>query len=242
MRFRAIALWVRANPVQAKLWYRLNDGPLTPIDVEKGLESTNIAADGKPDLRFLAWARAGTVSLRKGDNGIRFRMESTNNNHGYIDCFVFVNEPFTPRGALKPDQVATASRRVAEANRGWFVFDPTPDPYSATSGINLRELNEKIAGDGGMIGVKGSQFVHSKTGEPIRFWAVNGPSSRGRDDLRAEARMLAKHGVNLVRIHHGYFDEKGDVDPAAVRHALEVVEAMKAEGIYSHSSGRSTPK
>ena len=29
--------------------------------------------------------------------------------------------------------------------------------------------------------------------------------------------MLAKHGVNLVRIHHGYFDEKGDVDLAAVQ-------------------------
>ncbi len=229
-------LWVRANPVQAKLSYRLNDGPSTPVDVDKGLESTNIAADGKPDLRFLAWAKAGKASLKKGTNGIRFRMDSPNNNHGYIDCFVFVNEPFTPRGAIKPDQLAAASRRVAEANKGWFVFDPKPDPFSAASGIDLRHLNEKTAGDGGWIGVKGSQFVHSTTGEPVRFWAVNGPSSKTRDDLRTEARMLAKHGVNLVRIHHGYFDEKGDVDLAAVRLAFDIVEAMKAEGIYSHFS------
>ena len=97
-------------------------------------------------------------------------------------------------------------------------------------------MNEKTAGDGGWIGVKGSQFVHSKTGEPVRFWAVNGPSSKAPDDLRTEARMLAKHGVNLVHIHHGYFDEKGDPDPAAVRHAIDVVQAMKAEGIYSHFS------
>ncbi len=48
--------------------------------------------------------------------------------------------------------------------------------------------------------------------------------------------MLAKHGVNLVRIHHGYFDEKGDVDLAGVKHAFDIVEAMKAEGIYSHFS------
>ena len=188
----------------------------TPVDVEKGLESTNIAADGKPDLRFLAWAKAGTVSLKKGANSIRFRMDSANNNHGYLDCFVFVNEPFTPRGTLKPDQLAAAARLVAEANKGWFVFDPKPDPFSAASGINLRGLNEKTAGDGGWIGVKGSQFVHTKTGEPVRFWAVNGPSSKARDDLRTEARMLAKHGVNLVRIHHGYFDENGNVDRAAI--------------------------
>ena len=171
------------NPVQAKLSYRLNDGPLTPIDVDKGLESTNIAADGKPDLRFLAWAKAGKVSLNKGSNGIRFLMDSSNNNHGYIDCFVLTSEPFTPRGAIKPDQLATASRRIALANTGWFVFEPKPDPFSARSAIDLRALNEKTAGDGGWIGVKGSQFVHSQTGEPVRFWAVNGPSSKAPDDL-----------------------------------------------------------
>ena len=48
--------------------------------------------------------------------------------------------------------------------------------------------------------------------------------------------MLAKRGVNLVRIHHGYFDEKGDVKPDAIAHALDVVDAMKQEGIYSHFS------
>ncbi len=175
-------LWVRANPIQAKLSYRLNDGPWTPIDVDNGLDSTNIAADGKPDLRFLAWTRAGKVSLKKGTYAIGFRMDSPNHNHGYLDCFVLVNEPFTPRGALKPDQLAEASRRVAESNTGWFVFDPQPDPFSTSSGIDLRSLNEKTAGDGGFIGVKGSQFVHSRSGEPVRFWAVNGPSSQGRDD------------------------------------------------------------
>jgi hypothetical protein len=229
-------LWVRANPIQAKLSYRLNDGPSTPIDVAKGLDSTNIAADGKPDLRFLAWASAGKVVLTRGANTIRFRMDSTNHNHGFLDCFVLVNEPFTPRGTTKPDQIALASQRAAEANKGWFVFDPRSDPFSPTSGIDLRSLNEKTAGDGGFIAVKGSQFVHAKTGKPVRFWAVNGPSGKERPALRAEARMLAKHGVNLVRVHHGYFGENGDVEPAEVQHALDIVEALKAEGIYSHFS------
>ncbi len=64
---------------------------------------------------------------------------------------------------------------------GWFAFDPKPDPYSATSAIDLRSLNEKQAGDGGFIGVKGSRFVHTKTGEPVRFWAVNGPPGKDKD-------------------------------------------------------------
>jgi hypothetical protein len=232
----AYELWVRANPVQAKLAYRLNDGAWTPVDVDKGVDSTNVAADGKPDLRFLAWAKAGKVVLNKGANTVRFRMDSANNNHGYLDCFVLTNEPFTPRGALSPDRLAEAARRAAEANKGWFAFDPRPDTFAATSATDLRHLNEKAAGDGGFIGVKGSRFVHSRTGEPVRFWAVNGPSGKDRDALRDEARMLAKHGVNLVRVHHGYFDKDGAVDDAAVRHALDVVAAMKAEGIYSHFS------
>ncbi len=223
-------LWVRANPIQARLSYRLNDAGWTVIDLEKEQsDSTNIAADGKPDLRFLAWARAGKVMLKGGVNVVRFRMDSPNQNHGYLDCFVLADEPFHPRGAIKPGQ-ATASQA------DWFAFDPKADPFHADNAIDLRSLNEEVAGQGGFIAAKGSQFVHSSTGEPVRFWAVNGPAGKDREALRIEARILAKRGVNLVRIHHGYFDKKGDVDPAAILHAIDVVETMKAEGIYSHFS------
>lgn len=241
-RFKAPAagdyeLWVRANPVQARLSYSLNDGRLTAIELEKDArESTNIAADRKVDLRFLAWVRAGKVALRKGDNTIRFRMDGTTNNHGYLDCFVLSNEPFRPKGTVKPDQIAKEAQRVSAADKGWFAFDPPADKFSPSSAFDLRSLNERVAGENGFIAAKGSQFIHSKTGRPIRFWAVNGPSGNHRDLLREEARMLAKHGVNMVRVHHGYFDAKGEVDLAAVRHAIEVVETMKAEGIYSHFS------
>src|SRR5947209_248140 len=97
--------WVRANPVQARLAYKINDGPLSPIDLEKNQEgNTNIAADGKVDLRFIAWVRVGKVSLKKGANTVLFRMDSKNNNHGYLDCFVLANEPFSPRGIARPDE------------------------------------------------------------------------------------------------------------------------------------------
>jgi hypothetical protein len=127
--------------------------------------------------------------------------------------------------------------RGLAAPESWFAFAPAPDPFSGPCAIDLQFLNERFAGEHGFIGVKGDQFVHTGTGEPIRFWAVNGPpSDLTGPDLKQCARMLAKHGVNLVRIHGGYFDERGEVDPARVKRTLEIVEAMKRQGIYSHLS------
>jgi hypothetical protein len=125
----------------------------------------------------------------------------------------------------------------AARDESWFAFDAQPDAFADNSAIDLRSLNERFAGEQGFIGVKDGQFVHSRTGEPVRFWAVNGPPHELTGaDLRQCARMLAKHGVNLVRIHGGYFDERGEVDSAKVKRAIEIVEAMKAEGIYTHFS------
>ena len=88
--------------------------------------------------------------------------------------------------------------------------------------LDLRSLNEKEAGEGGQIIVKDGEFVHSKTGQPVRFWAVNGPpeSAKDRPALRQLARWLAKHGINMVRVHGGYFNENGEVDAAKVQHAI----------------------
>jgi hypothetical protein len=125
----------------------------------------------------------------------------------------------------------------AAQGESWFAFDAKPDAFADNSAIDLRSLNERFAGEQGFIGVKDGQFVHSRTGEPVRFWAVNGPPHELTGaDLRQCARMLAKHGVNLVRIHGGYFDERGEVDSAKVKRTIEIVEAMKAEGIYTHFS------
>ncbi|HWB60825.1 MAG TPA: hypothetical protein VG733_15115 [Chthoniobacteraceae bacterium] len=229
--------WVRANPVQSKLSYILNGGAETPIDLNREKrDEINIAADGKIDVRFIAWSRVGKVTLRAGQNTILFRLTSENNNHGYLDCFVFSMQPFQPRGILKPDQIAAAQAREIGDNQGWFSFDPKADDF-AQSAIDLRFLNEKFAGENGFIAVKNGEFVHAATGEPVRVWAVNGPPQDLKgDDLKKCARMLAKHGVNMVRVHGGYFDADGNVDMARVKHAIEIVEAMKAEGIYTHFS------
>jgi hypothetical protein len=229
--------WVRANPLMAKLSYTLNGGTPQNIDLNREKRGeVNVAADGKPDLRFLAWSKVGKVALMAGENRIRFRMDSENNHHGYLDCFVLTTEPFQPRGLLKPNQLAEESRQAAKEQQDWLAFDPAPDPFKP-SAIDLRFLNEKLAGDDGFIQVRDGNFIHEKSGKPLRFWAVNGPPhDLSGKALRDCARVLAKHGVNMVRIHGGYFDERGEVDLAKVKHAQEIVEAMKAEGIYSYFS------
>ena len=139
--------WLRANPVKSKLSYHLNGGAETDVDFNGGKrDETNIAADGKPDLRFIAWINVGKVQLHAGENRISFRMTSGPQNHGIIDCMVFSSEPFVPRGILKPDQMAGELKRLAEENRAWFAFDPKPDPFALDSAIDLRFLNEKFAG------------------------------------------------------------------------------------------------
>ena len=230
--------WVRANPLSAQLSYALNGGADTAIDLNREKHGeVNVAEDAKPDLRFLAWSKVGTVPLRSGENSIRFRMTSQNNHHGYLDCFVFSTEPFQPRGLLKPDEIGVREQANPADGKGWFAFDPKTDPFATNSAIDLRFLNERFAGEHGFIGVKHGQFVYSANAQAVRFWAVNGPPHElAGEDLARCARTLAKYGVNMVRVHGGYFDENGEVDPARVRHAFEIVRAMKAEGIYTHFS------
>lgn len=230
-------LWLRANPVQATLLYSLNGAEEKRVDFSDKRGEVNIAEDGAIDLRFLAWINAGQVSLKAGANTLRFRMNSQNNHHGMMDCFVLANEPFTPRGKLKPGEIAAADAQTAAAAKGWLPFDPKADPF-AESPIDLRFLNEKEAGEHGFIGAKNGQFIHTANGQPVVFWAVNGPPSglRDRAALRRTARALAKRGVNLVRVHGAVFDKRGEVNPARVKQIQEIVAEMKAEGIYTHLS------
>jgi hypothetical protein len=118
----------------------------------------------------------------------------------------------------------------------WFAFAPADDPFQE-SAIDLRHLNEKFAGEHGVIAARGDNFVHSANNQPVRFWAVNGPPQGGSgEELKKTARRLAKNGVNLVRVHSAFFDRQGHPDPKKSARAHDVVEAMKAQGIYTHFS------
>jgi hypothetical protein len=229
--------WVRANPVQSKLGYSLNGAASKPLDLAgQQTGNINVAADAKPDLRFIAWINPGKVTLKAGTNELKFSMESENNHHGMIDCFVLSQEPFKPMGTAKPDEMQKLLGDLATSNKGWTIWNPQRDEFHP-SPIDLRPLNEKTAGAKGRVSVRDGRFVLG-SGEAVRFWAVNGPpESLAGDELRRCARMLAKHGVNMVRMHGSVFDSKtGEFKPAAVARFHEVVAAMKAEGIYTHLS------
>src|ERR1019366_4836571 len=104
------------------------------------------------------------------------------------------------------------------SEEGWFAFEPKPDTFAADSAIDLRFLNKKFAGENGWIGVKDGQFVHTSDQQQVRFWAVNGPPNDLQGaELKQCARLLAKYGVNMVRVHGGYFDKDGEVDLAKVQ-------------------------
>lgn len=142
---------------------------------------------------------------------------------------------------LVANATALAQTTVAQSNADpkgadWFAFDPTKDPFESSSAIDLRFLNEREAGEHGFIAAKDGRFVYGQSGEAIRFWAVNGPAAKSREEMRREARQLAKYGVNLVRLHTPLFDKRGEVDPKKIQRAFDVVDAMKEQGIYTHFS------
>lgn len=228
--------WARINPVATKLSYRVDKGPWTAINMQKGKTGqVNIAADGKIDLRFLAWVRVGEMELKKGARTITFRLESQNNNHGMIDCFVLTRVPFAPRGVAKPGQ------KLGLADAGTWAFEPDADTFDKDALLDLRGLNETTAGQSGWVKrtPDGRDFLLGD-GTPVRFWALNTyvQKSDGMEDLRRHARFLAKRGVNMVRFH-GHLQPKGkdskitDVDEAELDRCWRLVAAMKEEGIYT---------
>ena len=128
-------------------------------------------------------------------------------------------------------------RPIAAQDQEWIPFNPPPDNFE-NNPIDLRHLNEKIAGENGFVTARDGKFFLGGHRDPVRFWAVNGPPSSVKDpaELRRVARSLAARGVNLVRIHGAVFTSAGEPDPAKVQHVIDIVEAMKLEGIYSHAS------
>jgi hypothetical protein len=225
--------WVRANPVAAKLSYQLDAGEWRLIDMSAPVETVNIAEDDKNDLRFIAWIKVGGVKLTKGAHHISFRMHSDNNNHGMLDCFVFAAGPFTPHGALHPGENANTNSTDATNDAGW-AFQPPRDEFSPEALLDLRWLNEKVAGEHGFVrrSTDGSDFVLGD-GRPARFWALN--DGAFGTDLARHARFLAKRGINMVRFHCNITPTGNDllaIDQDDRDHLWKGIAAMKKEGIY----------
>ena len=227
-------LWLRANPAGASISFRVNGGAWVPVDVSKATDRRNVAAGGAVDIRFIAWMDLGEVALKKGPNTVAFRMDSKNDHHGLIDCFVLAKGPFTPEGTRKPWDAAPAGLD----EKAHWRFEPKKDTFSPDALLDLRSLNEEFAGEHGFIkqSADGGDFVRGD-GEPIRFWAVNSYVWRDKTgSLPEHARFLAKRGVNMVRYHSSIVDAKGG-DLKAINakerdQLWKYVATMKKAGIY----------
>jgi hypothetical protein len=113
-----------------------------------------------------------------------------------------------------------------------WLFDPGKDPFSAEALLDLRSLNEEIAGDHGFIRrtADGMDFVRGD-GKPIRFWSVlwrvDGKKGLDEATMRTFYRMLAKRGVNMVRL----FGQLSDNSEGA---ALEAVDEEQIGRFHKH--------
>lgn len=160
-------LWVRANPIKARLEAQLGaDTPWRTVPISTSNQGArNIANDGKPDMRFLAWTKVGPLPLREGALTARFKMSSANGNHGAIDCFCLTTDSsWKPNGVLKPKETAGwAAPELDDKNlRKWADFImPSEKDLSWRQVRWHRHLDE-------------AALEAKKLGRPILLWAMNG--------------------------------------------------------------------
>src|SRR5579871_47811 len=122
---------------------------------------------------------------------------------------------------------------------GTWPFEYKNGRFQPDALLDLRYLNEKVAGESGFIRLSqdGNSFTLGN-GKPIRFWAVVSDIYRQSPEAMAEhARFLAKLGVNMVRLHTqiaptGKTSRITDVNEKEIDGIWRCVAAMKKEGIY----------
>ena len=224
-------LWVRANPVKAELFWRLDGGAWRTAETDKARHRRNIAEGGDIDMRFVAWIKLGREQLDAGTHRLDFAMRSEIQNHGAIDAIYLTTEGVEPVGKDNP---ATAGDRHAP---GFFPWSPDRDPLDGSSPIDLRPLNEETAGAAGFVRREGDRLVLG-SGETVRFWATQGGLGNDPERYDRRARRLAKYGVNLVRMGGGGFFRDWRNDQPAFRDRLDdlhrKVAALKKQGIYTY--------
>ncbi len=237
------AFWLRATPIAGAFTYRVNSGDWMPVDVSEATDSTNIASDGASEQVVISWLNLGNVPLRAGSNKIVFRISGDENNKGAIDALMFTTDDLTPVGKDRPEGMAE-QLPVPPSPQGTWAFQPGVDTYSPNALLDLRDLNERQAGEHGFIqrSEDGADFLRGD-GEPIRFWAANTGIWSAEDPrlMDDHARFLAKRGVNMVRWHGNITPKKEgatmtDFDAVARERLWRGVAAFKKAGIYVTAS------
>ena len=155
--------------------------------------------------------------------------------HQFLSPFLALFAGFWLNAAVDVAGAAAADRAAESAGaKGSWAFTPSRDEFSTGSLLDLRSLNEKLAGEHGFVARSrdGNDFVLGD-GTPARFWAVN--DGAFDKNLSRHARFLAKRGINMVRYHCNITPTNGDlmdIDRTDRDHLWKGVAAMKREGIY----------
>ena len=132
------------------------------------------------------------------------------------------------------------SRAEPPTDDGW-AFSYIDRGRDAKSPIDLRTLNEPIAGQSGFVKLSadGNSFELGD-GSPARFWAVgsNVYQDPEPDAIGRHVRFLARMGVNMVRLHAqicptGENSKLTDVNEKEIDGIWRFVAEAKQQGIYT---------
>lgn len=183
------------------------------------------------------WVYLGNINLKKGRHILEIRLLAKEGEAlpcGF-DCFLLSTLSALPHGKFKPGE---KSGLTAE---GFWPFEPSADVFKS-SPLDLRYLNEKVAGESGYVQRKEDQLILGN-GTPVRFWAVDAGGDIVRNDknsVKYLARRLAKYGVNMVRVHTSMYDRSpgnfAKIDRVFLDKLHYFVQTMKNEGIYVNLS------
>ena len=230
------------------LAYRLDSAKdAVDVAIDKGKDPIPIAANGNPFYPpRAAWYDLGTVELAQGKHTITWYLGGLKGKvrWGGMDCFVLTTGGFAPNGKYKPGEKAPKPVPAFQPGQAWD-FVPEPDKLDSSAVLDLRGLNEKVAGEHGFIRLSqdGNSFVRGD-GQPIRFWAAGErtQANPSLDALKRQAQFLAKRGVNALRIFamlppKGPSSKITDIDEKELDCVFKVVAAMKSAGIYTIIDG-----
>lgn len=138
----------------------------------------------------------------------------------------------------KPAMAQTAAPESAPA--GTWAFTPPRDEFSPNALLDLRYLNEKVAGQSGFVrrSADGNDFVLGN-GQPARFWSMLSFYKNIEDTAKLEhhARWMAKRGINFVRLfgnlNAGENSKATDMNTGERDGTWRSVAAFKKEGMYT---------
>ncbi|MCA8938372.1 MAG: hypothetical protein KDB07_01070 [Planctomycetes bacterium] len=232
------ATWKVKIPADAHYNFWVRIGRQTPtfkwqIGEHKGSVNENTSPEyciTMPQV-ILGWHHAGEIELKAGVHTLNIELVRSYTHQAVFDCFCFSTEP-------SPKRVVPVSRKISNRHiPGYFAVGPESDKGDAGL-LNLRHLNESVAGARGYVRAKGDQLF-TAANKPLRLWGVNASAElvcMSNHAHKRFARFAASRGINAVRIkmHIGL---GGDREYPSVNFRIDriqhFVDALRRQGIYS---------